>query len=601
MLVRHGGASRNTGQRRHMGTDDSHTGKKSAARLGHFRVGERLGSGAFGTVFSGTDVHLHRPVAIKVLDHAMMSGETVRRRFFREARVLANLDHPAIVRIYYAGSSDQGPFYAMELLTGGSLRVQLKRVGALEEHMVVQLLEDILPGLGTLHDAGVVHRDLKPANILYTDNGRAKIADFGLALEDIGAQLTTAGSVLGTPPYLAPEQWQGEKSSVQGDLYAVGVIAYECLTGALPHAATSLPELANRVCNTPIDFDPVRQTDHGERWVEFLQLLLAKRPDARPDSAWAVLNRLSPLRSGQWVGTVLDEETAGPGAGAPPTASAGGGTADSGGATLPMTLSPAVSDPHEAAAQPTTADAGTATESIAPPRIPPTPQAASPSIRREPRRTRPLAPPRERAPASAVPASPAARRWERPAALIAAGVAVLACGAAAVLAVSGRGDTTELDQLRALVTELEAERTLLEDERRRLSIRNVELQGQLTTLTNRLFPDSEALALNTHLRVNVAGAQCGIRFTQPAGSPPQLTFEVTVLNTTSLSLPGTMEIQAIGATGESVGYARIPLLRGAEAGRLAPGQQQSTRGTIRLPTAEIVPARFRLRFVEDLP
>lgn len=543
-----------------------------------------MGRGAFGTVYRAVDMHLQRPVAIKILDPAVLVDEKVRRRFFREARILAGLDHPAIVRIFYAGSSDRGPYYAMEMLTGGSLRVMLKRQPVLEERVVVQLLEDILPGLGTLHDASVVHRDLKPANILFTDVMHAKIADFGLAVEDASARLTTVGSVLGTPPYMAPEQWQGEDPTLQADLYAIGVIVFECLTGNLPFQAKTIPQLANQVCNTPVNLDPLRALSRGKQWIAFLGPLLEKTPAARPESAWAALNRLSALRGEQWMGTVEH---------APPTLSAG--------ETFPASDEVTPAPPRE----PAVVDMGQSW-SLSPPRDAPqaratappaTPRPTHPATEAAPSVQRPRAPTAPRASAAAAPAS-VAPPWSRVALLAAGGTAIASMVLAGFLAVRGGQSRTEGADLRTAIARLEVELGQLRAERRRLSVRNVKLEGNLAAVMNTLYPASETFAFDAHLTTEVAGARCGIRFTHAPGDTQRLTFELQVLNTSAQSVPGGMDVHVLDEAGERLAQVRVNVLPGRPGARLAPGARGTVAGALRLPTATSVPARFQLQFVE---
>ncbi|MDQ1436798.1 MAG: eukaryotic-like serine/threonine-protein kinase [Acidimicrobiaceae bacterium] len=199
---------------------------------GRYELGPLLGRGGMADVYDAVDARLGRPVAVKVLRPAMTVRADVRRRFEDEARAAAKLAHPNVVAVYDTGEDDGVPWIVMERLSGESLASRLVPGRPLETEWVLRMAGDVLGALTVAHAAGVVHRDVKPGNILFSDEGCAKVADFGIAksVEAVG-DATTAGLLLGTPRYLAPERFDGATSSASSDIYAMGVILYEALSG----------------------------------------------------------------------------------------------------------------------------------------------------------------------------------------------------------------------------------------------------------------------------------------------------------------------------------------------------------------------------------
>ena len=203
-----------------------------------YEVGERLGRGGMAEVRAGVDRRLGRPVAIKFLLPDMAARPDIRTRFEAEARAAAALSHPNAVAVFDTGEHAGAPYIVMERLPGETLADRLA-AGPLPEEAVRTLALEVLGALGAAHAAGLVHRDVKPANILLTADGRAKVADFGIAksVQDAPTgDLTATGQLLGTPAYLAPERLDGRPASPRSDLWSLGVVLYEALTGARPFA-----------------------------------------------------------------------------------------------------------------------------------------------------------------------------------------------------------------------------------------------------------------------------------------------------------------------------------------------------------------------------
>ena len=222
-----------------------------APKVGRFELRDRLGAGSMAEVYSAWDPAHDREVAIKVLRSQHAANEAVVRRLRREAKTLGGLRHPNLLEIYEVGSDGDRTFVAMERLEGQGLDAYLEEHGRLPAERTRALVDDICRGIGEAHAHDVIHRDLKPANVFVLPDGTAKILDFGLAkglqAGTLGAS-TASGTVLGTPYYMSPEQATDSKHiDHRSDLWAVGVIAYECATGRRPFEAKNIAELAAKI------------------------------------------------------------------------------------------------------------------------------------------------------------------------------------------------------------------------------------------------------------------------------------------------------------------------------------------------------------------
>jgi serine/threonine protein kinase len=217
---------------------------------GRYELRGVLGRGGMAEVRDGWDTRLNRAVAIKLLYSALNAQPDMRRRFEHEARSAAALSHPNIVAVHDYGEHDGRPFIVMERLPGHTLADQIAR-GPLDSARVRAVLHDVLSALSAAHSAGVLHRDLKPANILASVTGDAmKVADFGIA-KTAGTTLTATGQIVGTMAYLSPERVAGAPGSVADDLYAVGVMGYEALTGRPAFPQDNPAALARAIMDTP--------------------------------------------------------------------------------------------------------------------------------------------------------------------------------------------------------------------------------------------------------------------------------------------------------------------------------------------------------------
>jgi serine/threonine protein kinase len=213
---------------------------------GRYQVQGRLGFGGMSTVHLAFDKRLERRVAVKLLAEHLAEDPTFVSRFQREAQAAARLIHPNIVQVFDSGQDEQTGqyFIVMEYIEGSSCAEILRDDGWVEVDEAVAIIEQACEGLHYAHRHGVVHRDVKPGNLLRSRDGEVKLADFGIAKATEQSSITQVGSVLGTAAYLAPEQARGEEAGPRADLYALGVVTYQLISGRLPYEAASLTELA---------------------------------------------------------------------------------------------------------------------------------------------------------------------------------------------------------------------------------------------------------------------------------------------------------------------------------------------------------------------
>jgi eukaryotic-like serine/threonine-protein kinase len=244
---------------------------------GRYRLEERLGLGGMAEVWAAEDAELGRRVAIKLLGPTADAA-----RFEREARAVAALGHPNICQVYDYGEADGRPFMVLEYLPGGTLEDRLARGTPLGDEETRRIASEIASALGHAHSRGLVHRDLKPANVLFDEEGRAKIADFGIARLRGAGTLTDAGTLLGTATYISPEQARGEPATPASDVYSFGVILYRMLAGRLPFEAASAMELAAMHVNA--DPPPLRELQAGAApdLTAVAESAMAKDHSARP-------------------------------------------------------------------------------------------------------------------------------------------------------------------------------------------------------------------------------------------------------------------------------------------------------------------------------
>jgi serine/threonine-protein kinase len=245
------------------------------------------------SVYLAHDEKLARRVALKVPADALADDKVFRARFLRESRLATRVVHPNVVRVYSASEDDRGLFIVMEYVEGETLADELARRRRLPADEVVKLGVDVSAALEAAHGAGLVHRDVKPHNILRSEDGTTKLGDFGVARSHDSTVVTEHGTVLGTAAYLAPEQARGEQVTPAADLYSLGVVLYEALTGRLPHEGESVPELLlrrERDAPTPVRALAPQVPPELE---DGITRCLARRPEDRPPSAAALGSQLS--------------------------------------------------------------------------------------------------------------------------------------------------------------------------------------------------------------------------------------------------------------------------------------------------------------------
>ncbi len=206
---------------------------------GRYRIEDRIGSGGMSTVYRAFDETLERQVAVKILHGHISEDEPSLERFRREARTVAQLSHPHVVMVIDAGEDDGHPYIVFEHVRGETLKDRIKREQQLPVAEAVAYAIEIGRALQAAHEAGLVHRDVKPQNVLLDDEGRAKVTDFGIALGLDRGQLTGAGKVIGTTDYVSPEQAMGQDVTGQSDVYSLGIVLYEMLTGSVPFSGES--------------------------------------------------------------------------------------------------------------------------------------------------------------------------------------------------------------------------------------------------------------------------------------------------------------------------------------------------------------------------
>jgi serine/threonine protein kinase len=218
---------------------------------GRYQVRSRIARGGMATVYLATDLRLERRVAIKVMHDHLAEDSAFKERFIQEARSAARLAHPNVVNVFDQGQDSDTAYLVMEYLPGINLRDLLKEHGKLTTEQTLDVMEAVLSGLSAAHKAGIVHRDLKPENVMLADDGRIKIGDFGLA-RAVSANTATGAALLGTIAYLSPELVTRGVADARSDIYAVGIMMYEMLTGEQPYKGEQPMQIAYQHANDSV-------------------------------------------------------------------------------------------------------------------------------------------------------------------------------------------------------------------------------------------------------------------------------------------------------------------------------------------------------------
>ncbi len=248
---------------------------------GEYEVDHELGRGGMGVVFKATEVGLRRAVALKVLPPDLGLTARAVERFKREARMVAELDHPNIIPVYRVGQVGGILHIAMKFIEGRALDAIIDAQGALPVPVVVYVLRGATRAAAYAHDRGIVHRDLKGANILIDRDGRVLVSDFGIALRATDVTLTVDGTVIGTPPFMSPEQCAGQRAGPQSDQYSLGIVAFQMLTGSVPFVADTLPGIMHHHFFTPVPDVRLVRDDVPSALIDVLHVALAKAAGAR--------------------------------------------------------------------------------------------------------------------------------------------------------------------------------------------------------------------------------------------------------------------------------------------------------------------------------
>jgi len=228
---------------------------------GRYRIEAKIGSGGMSTVYLARDETLDRPVAIKILHREMTEQQDQLARFRQEARAVAKLSHPSVVSVIDAGEDGGHPYIVFEYIEGETLKQRIARLGALDTQDAVAYTIEIAQGLAVAHERQMIHRDVKPQNILIDPAGRAKVTDFGIARQLEQAGVTATGRVLGTTDYVAPEQAMGQGADQRSDIYSLGIVLFEMLSGDVPYQADSQVGVAMKHVNE--DLPDVQQVRPG--------------------------------------------------------------------------------------------------------------------------------------------------------------------------------------------------------------------------------------------------------------------------------------------------------------------------------------------------
>ena len=263
--------------------------------LGHYEIVAELGRGGMGVVYKGYEPSLSRYVAIKELSSSLTNNAQVVERFLREARSMAMLNDPHIIQIYSIGQQNGQPFFVMEYVDGTSLSDLIARDGRLQVADALRIVHQTAQGLAAAHARGVIHRDVKPANLMISLRGQVKIADFGIALANssVDSKLTGAGEFVGTPGYLSPEIVQGHTVDARSDIFSLGVVLFEMLTGRTPFSVDSVYKLVLEIVQT--DIPDVREInkDIDPGVAAILAKMLMKDPEKRYQTMRDLIHDLS--------------------------------------------------------------------------------------------------------------------------------------------------------------------------------------------------------------------------------------------------------------------------------------------------------------------
>jgi serine/threonine-protein kinase len=277
---------------------------------GRYRILRKLGTGGMANVYLAEDEVLGRRVAIKILNDRHAGDDQFVERFRREAKNAASLSHPNIVSIYDRGEAEGTYYIAMEYLDGRSLKELIVARGPAPIHLAVDYTRQILAAIRFAHRHGIVHRDIKPHNVLVDGEGRLKVTDFGIARAGV-SQMTEAGSIIGTAQYLSPEQAKGAPVDQTSDLYSVGVVLYELLTGEVPFTGDTPVEIAMKHLSTVPEPPSSKRADIPRDLDLVVMRALGKDPSERYQSAEEMDADLRRINRGTAISPVTERSSLG--------------------------------------------------------------------------------------------------------------------------------------------------------------------------------------------------------------------------------------------------------------------------------------------------
>ena len=258
-------------------------------KIPNYEIKQQIAQGGMATVYKAIHLLLEREVALKIMATHIGSNQTFRERFIAEARIAAKLKHPHIIHIYDTGIHEDQLYITMELLAGGSLKDLLQKNGKLSIAHSISIMEQLTSALQYAHSKGFIHRDIKPANILFNSNSDAVLADFGIAKpENSISEMTQMGLILGSPHYMPPEQTMGGKSDTRSDIYSLGIVFFEMLTGEKPYNGANTNAVTYAHAHKPTPFLP----ENLQQFQPILNKALAKQPEHRFDDSHQFLSSI---------------------------------------------------------------------------------------------------------------------------------------------------------------------------------------------------------------------------------------------------------------------------------------------------------------------
>jgi len=258
---------------------------------GRYQIRSRIARGGMATVYLATDLRLERRVAVKIMHGHLADDAAFRERFIREARSAARLAHPNVVAVFDQGEDQRMAYLVMEYLPGMTLRELLQEHRVLTTEQTFDIMEAVLSGLAAAHKAGIVHRDLKPENVMLADDGRIKIGDFGLA-RAVSANTATGAALLGTIAYLSPELVTRGTADARSDIYAIGIMMYEMLTGEQPYKGEQPVQIAYQHANSTVPAPSLKNPRVPAELDELVLWATARHPEDRPADARMLLDQL---------------------------------------------------------------------------------------------------------------------------------------------------------------------------------------------------------------------------------------------------------------------------------------------------------------------